>query len=116
MAPHLLVDISSHGLGHLAQVAPILNQLTCLLPELRLTVRSGLSHERLRARVNGDFAYIQESSDFGFVMLDAVRIDRASTASKGPTSMPLAAGVGRVGDMDAARSSAESAPSKGRQH
>ncbi len=81
MVPHLLVDISSHGLGHLAQVAPIINQLSCLLPELRLTVRSGLSHERLRARLNGEFAYIQESSDFGFVMLDAVRIDRASTAA-----------------------------------
>ena len=79
--PHLFVDISSHGFGHLAQVAPILNQLTRLRPSLRLTVRSGLPTENLRIRLNGDFTHIPLRSDFGFVMQDAVRIDLASTAA-----------------------------------
>ena len=79
-SPHLLVDISSHGFGHLAQVAPILNELVGLLPELRLSVRSGLPLEKLRARLPGVFAHIAQRSDFGFVMRDAVCIDHAATA------------------------------------
>ncbi|WP_301100754.1 hypothetical protein [Propionivibrio sp.] len=79
--PHLFVDISSHGLGHLAQVAPILNELFRLLPKLRLTVRSGLALEKLRARLHSDFAHIAERSDFGFIMHDALCIDHAATAT-----------------------------------
>ncbi|MBK7422081.1 MAG: hypothetical protein IPJ48_02695 [Propionivibrio sp.] len=79
--PHLFVDISSHGFGHLAQAAPVLNELTRLLPRLRLTLRSGLPPEILRASVHGDFTHIAQRSDFGFVMLDAVRIDAAATAA-----------------------------------
>ena len=78
--PHLFVDISSHGLGHLAQTAPILNELCQLLPDLRLTVRSGLPLARLRGRISGEFAHLEGRSDFGFVMHDAVRIDLAATA------------------------------------
>ena len=80
MTPHLFVDISSHGLGHLAQAAPVLNALRQRLPALRLTVRSGLPEARLRARIAGEFTHQALSSDFGFVMLDAVRIDRTATA------------------------------------
>jgi len=78
---HLFVDISSHGFGHLAQVAPVLDELRQRLPGLRLTVRSGLPQERLRARITGDFAYLAGRSDFGFVMLDALRIDTAASAA-----------------------------------
>ena len=80
MPPHLFVDISSHGLGHLAQAAPVLNALREIVPALRLTVRSGLPEARLRARLAGEFTHRAQRSDFGFVMLDAVRIDRAATA------------------------------------
>ena len=77
---HLFVDISSHGLGHLAQVAPILNEVTRRRPELRLTIRSGVPVEKLRARIQGGFTHIAQASDFGYVMLDAVRIDFSATA------------------------------------
>lgn len=80
-SPHLFVDVSSHGFGHLAQAAPVLNELMRLLPGLRLTVRSGLPEAKLRARVHGDFTHIAQSSDFGFVMLDAVRLDAAASAA-----------------------------------
>ena len=79
MTSHLFVDISSHGFGHLAQAAPILDALARLRPELRLTVRSGLPPEKMRARIAAPFELLPGRSDFGFVMLDAVRIDRAAT-------------------------------------
>ena len=79
--PHLFVDISAHGFGHLAQTAPVINELTRRLPGLSLTVRSGLPPEKLRASVHRDFTHIAQRSDFGFVMLDAVRIDTAPSAA-----------------------------------
>lgn len=78
--PHLFVDVSSHGFGHLAQVAPILNEFARIHPDCRITLRSGLPPEKLHSRIHCDFAHIYERSDFGYVMLDAVRIDFAATA------------------------------------
>lgn len=77
---HLFVDISSHGFGHLAQVAPVLNALAARLPALRLTVRSGLSSTQLRARLRPDFTHVAAASDFGYVMRDAIRVDLVATA------------------------------------
>ena len=79
MPSHLFVDISSHGFGHLAQAAPILNALARARPDLRLTVRSGLPPEKMRARIDAAFELQPGRSDFGFVMLDAVHIDRVAT-------------------------------------
>jgi hypothetical protein len=77
---HLFVDISAHGFGHLAQAAPVLNALSKRLPELRLTIRSGLPTDKLQARVMADFTHLQERSDFGYVMHDAVSLDLEATA------------------------------------
>ena len=52
---HLVATISSHGLGHLAQSAPVLNALRRRLPGLRLTVASMLPAQRLHARIEGEF-------------------------------------------------------------
>jgi hypothetical protein len=79
---HLLVDISAHGLGHLAQTAPVLNALRPLLPGLRLSLRSALPLARLRARIEGEFEHIAEARDFGFLMHNAVDIDRAASAQR----------------------------------
>ncbi len=79
---HLLVDISAHGLGHLAQTAPVLNALAALAPELRLTVRSAIPHAHLARRIVGDFAHVPEARDFGFVMHNAVDIDLAASARR----------------------------------
>lgn len=77
---HFFVDVSAHGFGHLAQVAPVLNALLGRLPQLRLTIRSGLPADRLQARIMASFRHLPESSDFGYVMHDAVRVDREATA------------------------------------
>lgn len=78
--PHLFVDISAHGFGHLAQVGPVLDALAARLPDLRLTIRSGLSRERLAQRIGAGFTHIEASSDVAFPMHDAVRLDRAASA------------------------------------
>ena len=78
---HLFVDISSHGFGHLAITAPALNALAELAPDLRLTVRSGLPRQKLVQRIKAPFALIEDSSDFGYVMIDATRIDLAASAA-----------------------------------
>lgn len=79
--PHLFVDISSHGFGHLAQTGPVLDALAARIPELRLTIRSGLAAEQLRLRIGHDFDYIAGASDVAFLMHDAVRLDRHASAA-----------------------------------
>lgn len=79
--PHLCVDISAHGYGHLAQAAPVLNRLAELLPALRLTVCSALPLSRLRERIQLPFTHIAAASDFGYVMINALHIDHAASAA-----------------------------------
>lgn len=79
---HLFADISSHGFGHLAQVAPVLNALRAARPDVRLTVRSGLPRERLALRIGGEFGHVHAASDFGFVMKNALDIDLVATAER----------------------------------
>jgi hypothetical protein len=77
---HLLVDISAHGLGHLAQTAPVIEALQVRVPELRLTIRSALPRLRLDQSIASQFDYVDEARDFGFVMYNAVDIDFSATA------------------------------------
>lgn len=72
--PHLLVCISGHGYGHVAQVAPVLNALSQLLPGLRLTLRTTISEAHLRSRIATEFRYIAEATDFGMVMVSALEV------------------------------------------
>ncbi len=72
--PHLLVCISGHGYGHVAQAAPVLNALSRLLPGLRLTLRTTIPEAHLRSRVAAEFRYIAEATDFGMVMLSALEV------------------------------------------
>jgi hypothetical protein len=78
---HLFVDISSHGFGHLAITAPVLNALAEQMPGLQLTIRSLLPPSKLHQRIHAPFALIAAASDFGYVMIDATRIDLAASAA-----------------------------------
>ena len=80
MNPHLLVAISSHGYGHLAQVSPAINALQDLscatdTAPFELTVRSALPHEQIARRIHRPFDLDIGSDDFGMVMHDALRVD-----------------------------------------
>jgi hypothetical protein len=80
--PHLFVDISAHGLGHLAQTGPVLDALRAARPDLRLTVRSALPRERLARRIAGPFDHIPAASDFGFAMANALDVNLAASAAR----------------------------------
>lgn len=73
-APHLLVCISAHGYGHVAQVAPILNLLRAKLPHLRISLRTIVSVSHLSNRIAGEFQYIEQASDFGMCMASAMEV------------------------------------------
>ena len=76
---HLVVDISAHGFGHLAQVAAVLNALDC--SDIRLTIRSLSPEYLLRERIKHPFELIHYQQDNGMVMHDALRVDAAKTLS-----------------------------------
>lgn len=69
---HLYVALSGHGFGHLAQVAPVLNEWQRRYPSGRLTVQSALPEAVLRQRIAGTFAVVVGAADFGMVMVDAL--------------------------------------------
>jgi hypothetical protein len=72
--PHLLVDLSYHGFGHIAQTAPVVNALAERIPGLRVTLRSGAPNEVLARRFHCDFTLISKALDFGMEMVDAVAV------------------------------------------
>ena len=77
---HLLTAITSHGFGHAAQVAPVLNTLHELQPEMAFTVQSSLPEAFLRRRIKVPFEQIDEAPDFGLVMQSAIAIDLDASA------------------------------------
>lgn len=74
--------ISAHGLGHLSQVAPVINRLGDQRPDIAVTIRSGLTRDQLAARVQMLFVHQPVASDFGFVMKNAIDIDMEATLER----------------------------------
>lgn len=80
-AMHLLVAVTSHGFGHAAQVAPVVNALVRRLPGLRITVMSTVPGWFLRQRIQVDFELIERAADFGLAMNSALHIDLQRSAA-----------------------------------
>jgi hypothetical protein len=70
---HLVIDITAHGFGHIAQTAAVLNALDCT--NTRLTIRSCAAEEVLRERIHHPFTRIHHQQDAGMLMHDALRVD-----------------------------------------
>lgn len=79
--PHLLVDISAHGYGHVSQTAPVVNALARRVPGLRVTVRSAAPAELLQRRFQCNFRHIPAVLDFGMKMANAVDVQIAESAA-----------------------------------
>ncbi len=75
MPPHLLVSISGHGFGHVAQTAPVLNALYKKCPQLRITVRSNVATSHLRSRIRVPFTHLQSEGDIGMLMNSPLSVD-----------------------------------------
>ena len=78
---HLLVAISSHGFGHLSQVAPAVNALKGLLPDLTITVRGAFDAARIRSRIPLTDSIEAIADDIGMIMIDAVTTDVDASAT-----------------------------------
>lgn len=72
--PHLVVSITGHGFGHVAQTAPVLNRLHERMPQLRLTVRSAVPLAYLRSRIHAPFAHLSSEGDTGMAMSSAIDV------------------------------------------
>ena len=78
--PHLLVALTAHGFGHVAQTAPVINALRRRLPALRLTLYTDLPHSLLVNRFEGEFELIDQAPDVGLRMKHALEVDVAASA------------------------------------
>jgi len=79
--PHLLVDISSHGYGHVSQTSAVVNELVRLMPQLRVTVRTTAPHGFLKSRFQCEFQHVPLAFDFGMKMANAVDVQVAASAA-----------------------------------
>lgn len=75
MTPHLVVDISAHGFGHLAMTAPVVEAVVRQVPGLQITIRCAIPEARVREMVGVPFRYLPQAFDIGMVMRDALHID-----------------------------------------
>ena len=80
--PHLLVAISSHGFGHLSQVAPVVNRLHELVPHLNITVRAALPETQIRSRLHHLDSLQHATDDFGMVMNHAFSVDTQASLAR----------------------------------
>lgn len=78
---HLLVAVSAHGFGHVAQVAPVINALARRVPGLRVTLMSTVPGWLLRQRIRTDFEQVERAADFGLRMTSALHIDLRGSAA-----------------------------------
>jgi hypothetical protein len=74
-ARHLLLAVSGHGYGHLAQCAPVINALTRRLPGLQLTLMSTLPQAVLASRIGKEFNFIHAETDPLLRMRSAWEVD-----------------------------------------
>jgi len=66
--PHLIVTLTAHGYGHVAQTAPILNALHQQLPSLRISLFSDIETTYLKRRITAPFEHHKIALDVGLLM------------------------------------------------
>ena len=75
---HLLLALSGHGYGHLAQSAPVINALWRQLPSLQVTVCSTLPHAVIADRLDHPFTGRHVELDVVMPMSSAWEVDVAA--------------------------------------
>ena len=77
---HLLVAVSAHGYGHIAQTAPIVNRLRHLRPKLRLTLMADIPRDVLAEYFDAPWDHLTIASDIGMVMTSALDVQAQASA------------------------------------
>ncbi len=80
--PCLFVAISSHGFGHLAQSAPVVNALRETLPSLRVVVQSTHPRALLASQLRGEFEQICQPTDIGMLMSGSLDVAAQESAAE----------------------------------
>jgi hypothetical protein len=75
----LFVDITSHGWGHLSQIAPVLEALRQYFSGLELVVRTGIDPQVVVKRLGPGIQFFPDDTDFGLAMHDALAVNPEST-------------------------------------
>ncbi|MGB9166322.1 MAG: hypothetical protein WCC41_18060 [Rhodomicrobium sp.] len=75
----LVVDISSHGYGHLMQIAPVVRALRHLRPHLRVVARCDLPREIVAEALGPAVDHAPGPPDIGMVMAAPHLVDREAT-------------------------------------
>lgn len=75
----LLFDLSSHGYGHLSQMAPIIEACFARLGGCEIVVRTALDESVCRERIAVPFRYVTSDDDIGLVNIDALRVDAVAS-------------------------------------
>lgn len=66
--PHLLLAVTAHGFGHLAQSAPVVHELRRRIPDLRVTLQSDVDEVFARRRLPPGIEHRPEATDVGLLM------------------------------------------------
>ena len=74
---HIVVDISSNGFGHVAQLAPILNSLS-IHYDLKFTIRTAVKYTLCKEFFDFDFSYQDPPPDPEIVMKGPLEVDSLS--------------------------------------
>lgn len=80
---HIVFDVSGHGFGHLAQVAPVVGELRARLPANdRITVRAGHPPEVLAAFLPADVAVAPPPPDAVLAMHSPIDVDGPASIAR----------------------------------
>lgn len=77
MTRHLLLAVTGHGYGHAAQLAPVVEALQAIRPDLRVSVRADLPEAVRTLFFPGAEAAGRPTADFGMPMRSAIDVDIA---------------------------------------
>jgi len=78
----LYVAISAHGYGHIAQTAPVVNELHRRVKGLRVVIECAAPRDILARRFDMAFDHVARASDFGMVMKSALEVDVAASHAR----------------------------------
>ena len=74
MTPHIVLALSAHGFGHIAQMAPIVRHLKQQQPALKITVRSSAPGFKLLERLGSDIEVQEVTTDIGMIQASALEV------------------------------------------
>lgn len=73
----IFVAVSDHGLGHVSQVIPVINELDRRNEGLLVTIQTAGNHSTIADRITASIQFIEESADIGMIMDDALTVNVA---------------------------------------